>query len=86
MVVDRVFSGEASALDPASWSTESIAAFAYLLFFGSLLAFTVHAWLLQNAPVSKVATYAYVNPVVVIALGGLVLGEPITAMTLTGPR
>ena len=78
-----VGAGETTGLDPANWSPESIAAFAYLLGFGSLLAFTVYAWLLQNAPVSKVATYAYVNPVVAIALGWLVLGEPITATTLT---
>ena len=77
-----VMAGETSGLDPAEWSTASIAAFAYLLGFGSLLAFTVYAWLLQNAPVSKVATYAYVNPVVAIALGWLVLGEAITATTL----
>ena len=78
-----VGAGETKGMDPGDWSTASIAAFAYLLFFGSLLAFTVYAWLLQKAPVSKVTTYAYVNPVVAIALGWLVLDEPITATTLT---
>ena len=50
----------------------------YLITFGSLLAFTCYAWLLQNAPISKVSTYAYVNPVVAIALGWLILDEGIT--------
>ena len=52
--------------------------------FGSWLAFTAYAWLLQNAPVSRVATYAYVNPVVAIALGWVILGEAVTATTFAG--
>jgi drug/metabolite transporter (DMT)-like permease len=39
---------------------------------------------LQHAPISQVSTYAYVNPIVAVALGALVLGEPITAVTLLG--
>jgi drug/metabolite transporter (DMT)-like permease len=57
---------------------------AYLVTFGSLLAFTAYAWLLQNAPVSKVSTYAYVNPVIAVALGWLFLSEPVSATTLLG--
>ena len=59
-------------------------ALAYLVVFGSWVAFTAYAWLLQNAPLSKVATYAYVNPVVAIVLGWLVLDEVITPVTLVG--
>jgi drug/metabolite transporter (DMT)-like permease len=55
---------------------------AYLIVFGSLVAFTAYTWLLAHAPVSTVATYAYVNPVVAVALGTLVLHEPITLRTL----
>jgi drug/metabolite transporter (DMT)-like permease len=66
------------------FSGRSIAGLLYLVTFGSLLAFTSYAWLLQNAPISKVSTYAYVNPVVAIALGWLVLNESITPMTLLG--
>ena len=66
------------------WSGRSIGGLLYLITFGSLLAFTSYAWLLQNAPISKVSTYAYVNPVVAIALGWLILTEPITPMTLLG--
>lgn len=56
-------------------SGRSWAALAYLVLFGSLLAFTAYAWLLHSAPLSLVATYAYVNPVVAVLLGALVLDE-----------
>ena len=69
---------------PAEWSARSIVGLLYLITFGSLLAFTGYAWLLQNAPISKVSTYAYVNPVVAIALGWLILNESITPLTLVG--
>jgi drug/metabolite transporter (DMT)-like permease len=49
-----------------------------------LLAFTAYTWVLQNAPISQVATYAYVNPVVAIFLGWLILSEEITATILVG--
>lgn len=62
----------------------SVAAFVYLVVAGSLLAFTAYVWLLANAPISKVATYAYVNPVVAIFLGWLILSERITVTTLVG--
>jgi len=76
--------GEGADVDPATWSVGSVAAFGYLLGFGSLLAFTAYVWLLQHAPVSKVSTYAYVNPVVAIVLGVWVLDETITPGTLVG--
>ncbi|MFF3291191.1 EamA family transporter [Streptomyces sp. NPDC003023] len=56
-------------------STRSWVALAYLVVFGSLIAFTAYAWLLHTAPLSLVATYAYVNPVVAVLLGALVLDE-----------
>jgi len=65
-------------------SPDSLAAVAYLVVFGSILAFTAYVWLLAHAPISQVSTYAYVNPIVAVALGALVLGEPITAVTLLG--
>jgi drug/metabolite transporter (DMT)-like permease len=71
-------SGEFSGLQPQSFKPESLAALAYLIVFGSIVAFSAYTWLLQNAPVSKVATYAYVNPVVAIFLGWLILSEPLT--------
>jgi drug/metabolite transporter (DMT)-like permease len=76
--------GEAPEVEPSAFSTRSVLALAYLIVFGSWVAFTAYAWLLQNAPLSKVSTYAYVNPVVAIVLGWLVLDEVITGVTVTG--
>jgi drug/metabolite transporter (DMT)-like permease len=77
-------SGEAGDVHFAEFSGRSIFGLAYLITFGSLLAYSSYAWLLQNAPISKVSTYAYVNPVVAIALGWLILDEGITLTTLIG--
>jgi drug/metabolite transporter (DMT)-like permease len=52
--------------------------FAYLVTFGSIIAYTAYLWLVQNAPVSLTATYAYVNPVIAVALGAIFLDEVIT--------
>jgi len=68
----------------AEFSGRSIFGLFYLITFGSLLAFTSYAWLLQNAPISKVSTYAYVNPVVAIFLGWLVLDEVVSSTTILG--
>jgi len=76
--------GEAGDVEPAAFSARSLVALAYLVAVGSWFAFTAYAWLLQNAPISRVATYAYVNPVVAIVLGWLVLDEVITPITLIG--
>jgi drug/metabolite transporter (DMT)-like permease len=76
--------GELGDLHPAEFSLRSVTGLAYLIVFGSWLAFTAYAWLLQNAPVSRVATYAYVNPVVAIALGWAILDEAVTSLTFVG--
>jgi drug/metabolite transporter (DMT)-like permease len=60
----------------------SLIAFAYLVLVGSLIAFTAYVWLLRVAPLPLIATYAYVNPIVAVALGALILQEPITPRTL----
>ena len=54
----------------------------YLVVFGSLCGFTAYIWLLRHQPAARVATYAYVNPLVAIGLGWLLLGEPIGVRTL----
>ncbi|GII53794.1 drug/metabolite exporter YedA [Planotetraspora thailandica] len=69
-------SGERLHIDEITGS--SLLALAYLVAFGSLLAFTSYVWLLGNAPISLVSTYAYVNPVVAVGLGVLVLDEQVT--------
>ncbi|MFD7450782.1 EamA family transporter [Kitasatospora sp. NPDC059827] len=76
--------GEQHGFDPAAVSGRSWLALAYLVVFGSLLAFTAYAWLLRSAPLTLVATYAYVNPVVAVLLGWLILAEPLTGPTLAG--
>ena len=76
--------GEWGQLRPERISTDSLIAFAYLVVFGSLVAFSAYTWLLQNAPVSLVSTYAYVNPVVAVFLGTLFLSEPITPTMIAG--
>jgi drug/metabolite transporter (DMT)-like permease len=62
----------------SQFSGRSIFGFFYLVTFGSLIGYTAYVWLLDNAPLGKVATYAYVNPVVAIALGAIVLHEHLT--------
>jgi drug/metabolite transporter (DMT)-like permease len=76
LVVMGLVAGESLAV--ASWSTRSIVAWWYLVVFGSLVAFTAYVWVLGKARISLVATYAYVNPVVALALGAVVLNEQIT--------
>ena len=70
--------GVAQRPDPGAISATSLAAFAYLVLVGSLVGFTAYVWLLHHAPLGTVSTYAYVNPVVAIALGVLFLDEDIT--------
>jgi drug/metabolite transporter (DMT)-like permease len=73
-----------SRLDPSGWSTRSVLGLVYLILVGSVVGYTAYAWLLGNAPIGLVSTYAYVNPVVAIALGVLVLDEHLTARILAG--
>ncbi|MFC5642058.1 EamA family transporter [Kitasatospora cinereorecta] len=75
---------EPQGLDVGAISTRSWLALAYLITFGSLVAFTAYAWLLQQAPLPLVATYAYVNPVVAVVLGWLILDEPLTWPIVVG--
>ena len=76
--------GEGGDIHPSDWSLRSLLGLAYLITFGSLLAYTAYTWLLQNAPIAKVSTYAYVNPVVAIVLGWLINDESISAMMIAG--
>jgi drug/metabolite transporter (DMT)-like permease len=69
---------------PTAAPAEAWWAWAYLVTFGSVVAFTAYVWVLSNAPISLVATYAYVNPVVAVFLGWLILSEPITIPILVG--
>jgi drug/metabolite transporter (DMT)-like permease len=70
--------GEGNDIAWGAISGRSIAGLVYLIVAGSLLAFTAYVWLLQNAPISTVSTYAYVNPLVAVILGWAILSEAIT--------
>jgi drug/metabolite transporter (DMT)-like permease len=74
--------GEFGRFDPTIVTPASILAFLYLAIIGSLLAFTVYGWMLRVAPLPLIATYAYVNPVVAVILGALILQEPVDLRTI----
>jgi drug/metabolite transporter (DMT)-like permease len=71
-----IVSGE---LGEATWTQDAVLGLAYLVVVGSFVGLTAYVWLLRVAPISLVSTYAYVNPIVAVALGWLILGEDITA-------
>jgi drug/metabolite transporter (DMT)-like permease len=62
----------------AEFSARSIAAFCYLIVVGSLIGFSAYTYALKHLPLSTVSLYAYINPVIAVVLGTIVLGEPIT--------
>ena len=66
------------------WTTGGIAAVAYLIVGGSLIGYTAYIYILGHAPTAKVSTYAYVNPVVAVFLGWLVLHERINGYIVGG--
>ena len=82
LLVVTTLTGDLGALDWGAVSARSWLALAYLVGCGSLLGFSAYVWLLRVVPPSLVATYAYVNPVVALALGGLAGGEVLDARTL----
>ncbi|MFD3872897.1 EamA family transporter [Streptomyces sp. NPDC058623] len=83
-IVVGLLCGEQRGLDLGAFSTASWVALAYLVLIGSVVGFTAYAWLLRAAPLSLVSTYAYVNPVVAVALGALILDEALTWPILLG--
>jgi drug/metabolite transporter (DMT)-like permease len=80
LTVAGLLSGE--EFNPSTYSTRSWAAWTYLVLLGSVVAYSAYVWLLQSAAISLVATYAYVNPLVAVFLGWLILAEPVTTWTL----
>jgi drug/metabolite transporter (DMT)-like permease len=73
--------GEAADFHPAAVPTRSWVALAYLVVFGSMVAYTAYVWLLHNARLSLVTTYTYVNPLVAVALGAIILSESLSLRT-----
>jgi drug/metabolite transporter (DMT)-like permease len=76
------FAGEVRSLHLAAVSTRSWMAMAYLIFFGSMIGFTAYIYILKHSTATRVATYAFVNPVVALSLGWFLLGESITLRTI----
>jgi drug/metabolite transporter (DMT)-like permease len=76
--------GELARVDPGRVSAQSLLGLLYLIGPGSLLAMTCYVVALRRLPTSAVSTYAYVNPVVAVSLGALILGERLTLTTLLG--
>lgn len=75
LAIYAVVSGE---IREAVWTTNAVLGLGYLIVVGSFVGFTAYVWLLRSAPLSLVSTYAYVNPIVAVALGWLILGEEVT--------
>ena len=73
-----------SVTDFANASARSWGGWLYLVTVGSLIGYTVYTWLLENAPITLVSTYAYVNPIVAVALGILIFSEDVTPNILIG--
>jgi drug/metabolite transporter (DMT)-like permease len=84
LVVAALVTGEAGDVELADVGASSIVAWIYLVLVGAMVAYTAYVWLLNHAPLSLVATYAYVNPVVAVFLGWLLLSEPITGAIVAG--
>lgn len=77
-----LFAGESKTLHPGNITTLSVGAFAYLMFIGAIVGYTAYFWLLRHCDPAKVATYAYVNPIVAVLLGALFAHETVTLRTL----
>ncbi|TWD80360.1 drug/metabolite transporter (DMT)-like permease [Kribbella amoyensis] len=84
MVLIGVLRGEPGRLHLGAVDTKGWFALAYLVGFGSLIAYSAYTYLLANAPISLIGTYAYVNPAVAVFLGWLILDEHVTAKILLG--
>jgi drug/metabolite transporter (DMT)-like permease len=91
LVLTGLALGELGRTDFSAVSAASLVALAYLVVFGSLLGFTAYFWLLGHVSVTTVGTYAYVNPIVAVALGILFRGESLSgravfaaALTIAG--
>ncbi len=77
LMIASLLTGELNGWDITAVSSRSIYGLSYLILIGSLVGFASYGWLLQNAPISLVATYAYVNPIVAVFLGNWIGNEPL---------
>jgi drug/metabolite transporter (DMT)-like permease len=77
-----VVTGELPRFHPKAVSMLSLGAFVYLVIIGAVVGYTAYIWLLRHCDPAKVATYAYVNPIVAVLLGTFFAGETVTARML----
>jgi drug/metabolite transporter (DMT)-like permease len=84
LVLGALAVGEGSSVGGDTFALKSVAAWAYLVLVGSLVGFSAYAWLLRAAPISLVVTHQYVNPLVAIGLGVLLLSERPSPLALVG--
>ena len=82
LAIVGILFGEAKEFHPGNISPLSLGAFAYLMLIGAVVGYTAYFWLLRNCDPAKVATYAYVNPIVAVLLGALFAHETVTLRTL----
>jgi drug/metabolite transporter (DMT)-like permease len=84
LLVLSAVTGEFSSLHLGQVSARSWLALAYLIVIGSIVAFSAYGIAVRTLPTATVATYAYVNPVIAVLLGALILGENLTTMMIIG--
>lgn len=82
MLLVGLIAGEAKHFHPGNVSALSLGAFVYLVLVGAIVGYTAYFWLLRNCDPAKVATYAFVNPIVAVLLGALFAHETVTLRTL----
>jgi len=82
LLLTGALTGEMRRFHPGSVSILSVASFAYLVIIGAVVGYTAYIWLLRHCDPAKVATYAYVNPIVAVLLGAVFAGEILTMRTL----
>jgi drug/metabolite transporter (DMT)-like permease len=83
-IANLLFALAAGDLSHVVWTSRSVGAVLYLIVCGSWIGYTAYIWLLTHVPTSKVSTYAYVNPVVAVFLGWLILHERVDRFILLG--
>lgn len=83
-LINSVIAAASGSFRSAHWTLQGLGVITYLVVCGSWLGFTAYIWLLEHVPPSKVATYAYVNPIVAVFLGWFFLDEKVDAFTLAG--
>ncbi len=84
LFVLAALTGEFAEFHPQTVSWSAWFALAYLITLGSIVGFTAYVWLLHYESPTKVGTYAYVNPIVAVAIGYFFAGEPVGRRTLLG--